>query len=53
MYGCLAQIRIGRHVRGVDAVTEGRCVNLSGRTSLAQAVDLMSTADAVVSNDSG
>lgn len=38
---------------GVDAVTEGRCVNLSGRTSLAQAVDLMSVADAVVSNDSG
>jgi heptosyltransferase-2 len=38
---------------GVNAVAGGRCVNLSGRTSLAQAVDLMSLADAVVSNDSG
>jgi heptosyltransferase-2 len=37
----------------VNAVTGGRCVNLSGRTSLAQAVDIMSLADAVVSNDSG
>ncbi len=37
----------------VNTVTGGRCEDLSGRTSLAQAVDLMSLADAVVSNDSG
>jgi heptosyltransferase-2 len=37
----------------VNRVAGGRCVDLSGRTSLAQAVDLMSLADTVVSNDSG
>lgn len=37
----------------VNSAAGGRCGDLSGRTSLAQAVDLMSLADAVVSNDSG
>ncbi len=37
----------------LNATTGGRCEDLSGRTTLAQAVDLMSLADAVVSNDSG
>lgn len=37
----------------VNAAANGDCVDLSGSTSLAQAVDLMSLADAVVSNDSG
>jgi heptosyltransferase II len=37
----------------VNAAAGGGCQDLSGRTSLAQAVDLMSLADAVVSNDSG
>ena len=37
----------------INEATQGRCRDLSGRTSLAQAVDLLSLADAVVSNDSG
>ncbi len=39
--------------QAINDSTGGRCVDLSGITSLAQAVDLMSLADAVVSNDSG
>jgi len=38
---------------GIARRLEGNCADLSGRTSLAQAVDLLSLADAVVSNDSG
>jgi heptosyltransferase-2 len=37
----------------VNAAAGGKCVDLAGRTSLAQAVDLLSIADAVVTNDSG
>jgi heptosyltransferase-2 len=37
----------------VNGFAAGVCVDLSGRTSLAQAVDLMSVVDRVVSNDSG
>lgn len=37
----------------INRQTDERCTDLSGRTSLAQAVALLSLADGVVSNDSG
>jgi len=37
----------------LNAYTKDKCVDLAGRTSLAEAIDLMSMADFVVSNDSG
>jgi heptosyltransferase-2 len=38
---------------GIQALTAYRCRDLGGRTSLAQAIDLMSLTRAVISNDSG
>ena len=37
----------------INALTEGACINFAGKTTLSDAVDLLSLADAVVSNDSG
>lgn len=37
----------------INDLTNARCQDLSSKTTLAQAVDLISLADAVVSNDSG
>jgi len=37
----------------VQALTGGRCLDLGGRTSLGEVIDLMALAVAVVSNDSG
>ena len=37
----------------IDALAQHRCLNLAGRTSLGEAIDLMSLASAIVANDSG
>lgn len=37
----------------IQESTQHRCIDLAGKTSLADAIDLMSLADLVVSNDSG
>ncbi|MCX7627553.1 MAG: lipopolysaccharide heptosyltransferase II [Methylophilaceae bacterium] len=37
----------------IDALTGNRCLDLGGKTSLGEAIDLMALTDAVVSNDTG
>ncbi|MDF1760978.1 MAG: lipopolysaccharide heptosyltransferase II [Coxiellaceae bacterium] len=37
----------------IQQQTQQRCIDLTGKTTLPEAIDLMSQADAVVSNDSG
>jgi heptosyltransferase-2 len=43
----------GEACAAINRQSDNRCTDLSGRTSLAQAVALLSLADGVVSNDSG
>ena len=37
----------------INQLTQNQCVNLSGKTKLGEAIDLMSICDTVISNDSG
>ena len=37
----------------INQMTENRCMDLAGKTNLVEAVDLLSLANAVISNDSG
>lgn len=39
--------------QSIQSATQNRCVDLTGKTSLADAIDLLSLASLVVSNDSG
>lgn len=50
LFGSAKDAPLGAHIAG--RVGEG-CTDLTGRTSLADAIDLLSLTDAVVSNDSG
>ncbi|WP_166357973.1 lipopolysaccharide heptosyltransferase II [Pseudomonas akapageensis] len=54
LFGSKNDHAVGESIRGrlIPGLRE-ESVNLSGETSLAEAIDLMSCADAVVSNDSG
>ena len=37
----------------INQLNDNRCVDLSGKTSITEAIDLLALADAVISNDSG
>lgn len=37
----------------INEMTQNRCINWAGKTSLAEAIDLMSLCDSIISNDSG
>lgn len=54
LFGSAKDDQVAEQIRSKLAAEEQNlCINLAGKTSLADAVDLMSLANAVVSNDSG
>jgi heptosyltransferase-2 len=54
IFGSVNDVLIAESILAdIDSNLLDRCKNLAGRTSLAEAIDLMSLASAVVSNDSG
>jgi len=54
VYGSANDRPVGDSISArLTPVQQEACVNLAGQTSLAEAVDLLSVADAVISNDSG
>ena len=50
LFGSIKDVAIAEQIH---TATKGRCVQLAGRTELGEAIDLMSVASTVVTNDSG
>lgn len=54
LFGSAKDEAVGEEIRAaISAENQAFCVNLAGKTDLNQAVDLIATCQAVVSNDSG
>ena len=54
LMGSAKDSEVAERIRGaLPPTTHAHCLNLCGKTSLGQAIDILSQVDAVVSNDSG
>lgn len=54
LFGSASDVPVAEHIyASLSSEQQSRCINLAGQTALAEAVDLLSCASAVVSNDSG
>ena len=53
VFGIRVEDRAEDRMNRLIGLAHQYCIDLAGRTSLAEAVDLLSLSDAVVSNDSG